>query len=317
MACNIAFVGCGVISKHHLDAIAALDRGVVTVTAVIEPNAERLAACADAVEKALGARPAEFASLAVAAAADPDKAIFDSVDVMVPSLGPLHETIGVEALKLGYHVHMEKPVSNSVASAERLVAAQAEGLVLMVAENSQYWREVVEAQRLIAEGAIGEVLTARAKFWESGHPKLNDWAAQGSYDKGSYICEGTEGFVFDGGLHWLRPLRMLMGEVTHVVSTSGPSIPHMSGPGQTQALLKFASGKSAIFESILAPGAISDQPFFQVQGTAGEIVIDGFEGGARMYTVTVHASRFSSAVSAVAPALTLLFWFPGRRHGVH
>jgi predicted dehydrogenase len=36
---------------------------------------------------------------------------------------------------------------------------------------------------------------------------------------------------------------------------------------------------------MLAPGGISDQPFFQIQGSLGEIVIDGFEGGARLYTV--------------------------------
>ena len=37
--------------------------------------------------------------------------------------------------------------------------------VLMCAENSQYWREVVKAQELINSGAIGQVLCARAKVW--------------------------------------------------------------------------------------------------------------------------------------------------------
>ena len=34
--------------------------------------------------------------------------------------------------------------------------------VFMVAENSQYWPEVTRARELIDQGAIGEVLTARA-----------------------------------------------------------------------------------------------------------------------------------------------------------
>ena len=33
----------------------------------------------------------------------------------------------------------------------------------MVAENAQYWPEIVETARLLEEGAIGEVLSARAK----------------------------------------------------------------------------------------------------------------------------------------------------------
>eukprot|EP00656_Telonema_subtile_P035859 TRINITY_DN39816_c0_g1_i1.p1 TRINITY_DN39816_c0_g1~~TRINITY_DN39816_c0_g1_i1.p1 ORF type:complete len:310 (+),score=75.79 TRINITY_DN39816_c0_g1_i1:258-1187(+) len=204
---------------------------------------------------------------------------------MVPSLGALHETVATEALQAGLHVLLEKPMSNSVLSATRILEAVPEGSVLLCAENSQYWHEVVVAREKIQQGCIGEVLNVRAKFWESAHPMLNEWAASGSYDPGAYVCEGSEGFVFDGGLHWLRPLRMLVGEVSHVVATCGATLRHMRGPGMTNALLRFSSGASGMFESILAPGAVSDQPFFVVQGTQGEIVIDGFQGGARMYTV--------------------------------
>ena len=37
-----------------------------------------------------------------------------------------------------------------------------------------------------------------------------------------------------GGLHWLRPLRMLVGEVSQVVASCNKTIPHMKGPGLTQ-----------------------------------------------------------------------------------
>ena len=35
---------------------------------------------------------------------------------------------------------------------------------------------------------------------------------------------------------------------------------------------------------MLAPHAISDQPFFQIQGDLGEIVLDGYAGGVYLYT---------------------------------
>jgi hypothetical protein len=35
---------------------------------------------------------------------------------------------------------------------------------------------------------------------------------------------------------------------------------------------------------VLAPGAISDQPFFVIQGSKGEIVLNGFEGGGALFT---------------------------------
>ena len=150
---KLAFVGCGVISQHHLTALcnplaadADGDRRV-DVTVVVDPSAENRAKTAAEVEAKTGARPAEFESLAAAFAADPDRQLFDACDVMVPSVGTLHETVGVEAMAGGRHVLLEKPIAVSPASADRLCAAGAAlpaGQVFMVAENSQYWPEVVE-----------------------------------------------------------------------------------------------------------------------------------------------------------------------------
>lgn len=91
------------------------------------------------------------------------------------------------------------------------------------------------------------------------------------------------GFTFDGGLHWLRPLRIWMGEVSEVVAISDRSLDRMKGPSIVHVLLKFESSKATIFESVLAPAGISDQSFFTIQCSKGEIVIDGFEGGCRSY----------------------------------
>ena len=48
-------------------------------------------------------------------------------------------------------------------------------------------------------------------------------------------------------------------------------------------LVTHHSGDENVFESLLAPDAISDQPFFTIQGTKGEIVIHGFEGGCDLH----------------------------------
>eukprot|EP00438_Fugacium_kawagutii_P002221 Skav233849 [mRNA] locus=scaffold3130:177908:184849:- [translate_table: standard] len=129
---------------------------------------------------------------------------------MVPNVATLHEEVAHLALKAGRHVLLEKPISVCIASGERILQAQPPDKVLMVAENAQYWREIVETQRLIQSGLLGSLLSA--KCWESAHPALNEWAADGSYDAGSFIADAAEGFVFDSGLHWLRPLRMFLGK---------------------------------------------------------------------------------------------------------
>jgi hypothetical protein len=50
----------------------------------------------------------------------------------------------------------------------RIIAeAQKSGLVLMVAENAQFWHEVCVADSLLKGGSMGGVLQCRVKCWES------------------------------------------------------------------------------------------------------------------------------------------------------
>ena len=116
---------------------------------------------------------------------------------------------------------------------------------------------------------------------------MGEWAVD--YLPGSWRCDESKlpaaSFTFDGGTHWIRPLRMWFGEVSSVVGVMGTAVPHMAGPSMSHHIFKFRNGRSASFESMLAPKAISEQPFFRIQGSLGEIVIHGFGGGAQLYSV--------------------------------
>ena len=160
-------VGCGNISRYHVDAIAAGPAPRrVAVTCLVDPDASRAAALSQLIVEKLGCDPPrEFASLEEALAADPDAQLFAACDVMVPSwetpeLGDLHEHVGAQVLKASRHLLLEKPITVSSAAGERLVALHKEHCpekVFMVAENAQYWPEIVETGKLLADGAIGEV----------------------------------------------------------------------------------------------------------------------------------------------------------------
>ena len=92
-------------------------------------------------------------------------------------------------------------------------------------------------------------------------------------------------YTFKGASHWLRPIRMWMGTPTKMIGVVGKSLAHMAGISMSTTLIKFESGKTAIMESVLAPKGISEQPFFSIQGTLGELVIGGFGGGCTLHTV--------------------------------
>lgn len=269
-----AMVGCGAIARWHLDSI---ERATVpiSVTAAVDPVTERARSLAER------ARCDWYPTLEAAIGAGE----VDAAIVAVPH--DRHEEVATRALARGLHVLLEKPLAPTVEAARRILdaaeAARAEcGAVFMVAENAQYWPEVRTVRRLIEEGAVGEVVTARAATF---FPALDDF--YGPQSSGA-VEDGTErrpwrfdrqaaggGVVIDTGSHWLRPLRRWLGEADEVVAALGYRHPGMEGESLCRALIRFASGTVAAFDAMLATGPVSDQPLFTVTGTEGELTVGG------------------------------------------
>ncbi|MET1049989.1 MAG: Gfo/Idh/MocA family oxidoreductase [Acidimicrobiales bacterium] len=254
---HLGLVGCGAIAAWHHDAI---DRRAerTTVTATVDPDRAR----AEALAARSGATA--FASLDEALATD----AFDAALVMVPH--HLHDEVATTVLDAGKHLLLEKPVAHTVESAERVLAAGAAAdVVFQIAENAQFWPEVVEVQRLIAEGAVGDVISARS--WHCA-PPMGDFYADGAWRLSAGSAGG--GVAIDTGSHWFRPLRMWLGEVTEVLAVTGHPFAGMEGESMVRSLGRFDSGVVASFDVTLTPGAAALEPFFQVTGTKGELVVE-------------------------------------------
>ncbi len=260
---RLAFVGCGRIASYHLDGIettAARTR----VTAAIDPDAGAAKAIADRCGATV------YSSLADALQ-DGD---FDAVDIMTPH--DLHEQLACQAFAAQKHVLLEKPMAATLDACVRIQQAAGEaGTVFMVAENSQYWPEVVKARELAREGAIGEVMTARAAFQHSLQPF---WYPDDSWRYEQSRAGG--GIVIDGGAHWIRPLRIWLGEIDSVVAVTERVVDQMQGESLSQALLRFRSGRIATFEALTIDAPLWSGPSWRLTGSSGELVIhDGAEPG--------------------------------------
>jgi hypothetical protein len=171
---RLALVGCGQISNAHLTGIHGMCQECVEVTVLIDPARDRAEQLAALVVAGGGRAPAIFASLDeaimaedVAKIEDSDNLpLFEAVDVMLPH--QLHLPITLQCFAAKKHVLLEKPLAPTLADAGVILAAadkaaRENGLVFMVAENSQYWPEVQVAVDLIDSGMIGEVLTAKVR----------------------------------------------------------------------------------------------------------------------------------------------------------
>ena len=139
---KIALVGCGNIARAHWRGIS-YHAPLIEVTAVVDDDPERAAAMA---ERTGGAA---FSSLGDALGSGD----FDAVDLMLPH--DLHEQAAVEALAAGKHVVLEKPMAMDLESCDRiLAAAESAGTVFMIAEQSQYWPDVIKAGEMIEAGEV-------------------------------------------------------------------------------------------------------------------------------------------------------------------
>ncbi len=259
---KLALVGCGGIAQAHWRGIQAHSDQLV-VTAVVDTDPARAAAMAEQT----GSQP--FTSLESALA----QGDFDAVDIMLPH--NQHEAAAVAAFAAGKHVVLEKPMSTNIASCDRiLAAAQQAGTVFMVAEQAQYWPDACKVQELIQAGAIGEIITARAFFGNPAPAPLNGpkpWRYE--------LAVAGGGITIDGGAHWLRPLRMWLGEVDEVIAVTGRLLPEMEGESLMRSLLRFQSGVVAAFDAVYGGALIGASEEFRITGTLGELVVErGLQG---------------------------------------
>jgi UDP-N-acetyl-2-amino-2-deoxyglucuronate dehydrogenase len=269
---RLALVGCGAICEWHRMAIRAVPD--IEITATVDIDRGRAAA----VAAAYGARA--FASLDDALATD----TFDAVDVMLPH--DLHEAAAVQCFAAGKHVLLEKPMATTLDACERiLAAARRAGTVFMLAENAQYWPEILLAREQIAGGAIGDVITAQAHLFfpplDAFYGGDRPWRMRKSRTGG--------GICIDTGSHYIRPLRMWMGEIDEVVAAMERPYAQMEGESLARALFRFRSGCVASYDLMIAAAPVASQHVFRITGTKGEIVIG-------LMNVTLHNAAHANGL---------------------
>ena len=264
---SLALVGCGSIARAHWRGVRYVANRI-DVTAVVDTDPQRVAQFAERT----GAEA--FTSLEDALT----RGTFDAVDIMLPH--NLHESAAAASFAAGKHVCLEKPISNDLASAERIIElANAADTCFMIAEQAQYWPDIHKARELMDAGAIGAITTARGCFYDT-EPVDLDAPPPWRYS----LAVSGGGIAMDGGAHWIRPLRILLGEIEEVVAVTARPIERMEGESMAHALLRFKSGITATFDAVLTGGARAPSEDFRITGSAGEIVIgNGREGKLTLY----------------------------------
>lgn len=147
---RIGVVGAGSISGAHLGAYET--NSDVVLAAICDKNEERARAAADKYGAAKVYT--DYKELL----ADPG---IDAISVC--TWNNTHAEIAIAALEAGKHVLCEKPLTKTVADAERVAAAvEASGKLLQVGFVRRYASSVEVLKRFIDAGDLGEIYYAKA-----------------------------------------------------------------------------------------------------------------------------------------------------------
>lgn len=137
-------VGVGLISDHHVSAVQAL------------PDVELVGVC-DLDHQRAEARAAEWSTTAFKSLDELVAAGANVIHVLTPPSA--HATVALEALGLGCHVLVEKPLAESAEDVRRIGEAAAErGLVATVDHSLLYDPQVLAALEQVRAGVIGDVI---------------------------------------------------------------------------------------------------------------------------------------------------------------
>jgi predicted dehydrogenase/nucleoside-diphosphate-sugar epimerase len=192
---RVGIVGAGYVAAHHLRALRDLPFvETVGITDLDEVRASQLAARF----KVSGVYP----SLSKMASAQPDV-----MHVLTPPAS--HRALAVEALSMGCHVLVEKPMAETVSECDEMIAcARENGRVLSVNHSARFDPAVLQAAAAVRRGVCGDVIAVHF-IRSSDYPPYAGGPLPPPYRQGSYPFR-------DLGVHGLYLLELFLGNLENL-----------------------------------------------------------------------------------------------------
>ena len=170
---NVAVIGAGAIGLDHIRSFQK--HPAASVVALAEVSPERGKEAAD--EFGIATLVTDYKTLLA-------RDDIDVVSIALPNY--LHAPVGLDALKAGKNVMIDKPIATRAEDAAQLLEeVKKQGTLLMVGQNQRTTETVQTAKQMINAGKLGEVYHAKtAMLRRSGIPRIGSWFTQTEFAGG-------------------------------------------------------------------------------------------------------------------------------------
>ena len=221
---RIGLIGCGRISKNHLDAISQIpEADFVAVADIIPEKADKVAA-----DYAIANVFYDYHEMLA-------KEKLDLVSICSPS--GMHPNMGIDVAKAKINVLTEKPMAINISDADRLIRACDENNVkLFVVKQNRLNSTMQLLKRAIEKNRFGRIYMAQANvFWTrpQAYYDAEKWRGTWEFDGGAYMNQAS---------HYVDAIYWLLGNVDSVSAFTATMARKIEAEDTGSAILQFRSG---------------------------------------------------------------------------
>lgn len=221
---KIGLIGCGRISKNHLDAVSQI------------PEAEFVSVCDIVPEKAAAtAKEHNIKKFYVDYLEMLKNESLDLVSICTPS--GMHPNMGIDVANHKVNVLTEKPMAINIESADRLIKSCDDNNVkLFVVKQNRLNSTMQLLKRAIDKERFGRIFTAQANvFWQrpQAYYDAEKWRGTWEFDGGAYMNQAS---------HYIDAIYWLLGNVDSVSAYTATLARKIEAEDTGCAILHFRNG---------------------------------------------------------------------------
>jgi UDP-N-acetyl-2-amino-2-deoxyglucuronate dehydrogenase len=249
-------IGCGRISKNHMESIKAVPGA--KLVAVADINAEALA---NAAEKYDCQGYSDYHELL----ANPEVQIIN-----ICTESGLHARIAIDAMKTGKHVLVEKPMAMSIAEADAMIGIAKEmGVKLGVVHQNRFNNAIVKLRKAVEEDKFGKFTHSSAVVrWN----RNDEYYSQAPW-RGTWAQDG--GCLMNQSIHNIDLLQWMMGPVESLFAYTATNMRSIEGEDVGAIVLKFKNGALGIIEATTTIYPKNLEETLNIFGSTGTVCIGG------------------------------------------
>jgi UDP-N-acetyl-2-amino-2-deoxyglucuronate dehydrogenase len=252
---HFGVIGLGGISELHIEAIKGIEEARLTMV-----SDRKITKAREVGQREQCAWTTDYTEML----SNPDLDV-----VCVTTSSGSHAPIGVEVIKAGKHLLIEKPMAMTTAEAEQMLRlAKANGVMISVVSQRRFEPQHMIVHDVIKQGRIGKLLLIEIAcpfFRSQDYYDSADW-------RGTVDQDG--GVLMNQGIHSIDLMLWLGGRIQTVYGKTATQTHRMEAEDIGLALLKFADGAfgTIMFSTSMRPGF---PPIMNIYGEKGTIKIEG------------------------------------------